>query len=65
MDNRTFRWITNLLLCVDTGFMVTAASVLTLGDHGRADTILYSATMLVCSVIVVVVSYLIAMQELN
>ncbi|MCS3470506.1 hypothetical protein M2401_004263 [Pseudomonas sp. JUb42] len=45
--------------------MVTAASVLTLGDHGRADTILYSATMLVCSVIVVVVSYLIAMQELN
>ena len=45
--------------------MVTAASVLTLGDHGRPDTALYSATMLVCSVIVVVVSYLIAMQELN
>lgn len=65
MDNKTVQWITNLLLCVGTGFMVTAASVLTLGDLGKADTILYSATMLVCSFVVVVVSYLIAMQEVN
>lgn len=65
MDNKTIRWITNLLLCLGTGFMVTGASILAVGDLDKASTILYGAMMLVCNVFVVALSYLVAMQEVE
>lgn len=65
MKGKTIRWITNLLLCVGTGFMVTGASILAVGDLDKAVTILNASTMLVSSVIVVILSYLVAMQEVE
>jgi len=65
MDNKTIRWITNVLLCVGTGFMVTGASILAVGDLNSASTIVNGATMLVSSTFVVALSYLVAMQEVE
>ena len=65
MDNKTIRWITNLLLCVGTGFMVTGASILAVGELDKAGNIVNGATMLVCSAFVVALSYLVAMQEVE
>lgn len=63
MNNKTIRWITNLLLCIGTGFMVTGLATLVIGGAISADTIVAGATMIAGSVFVIAVSYVIAMLE--
>ncbi|MBV7571817.1 hypothetical protein KW846_03805 [Pseudomonas sp. PDM32] len=63
MNNKTIRWLTNLLLSIGTGFMVTGAAALVIGDIIDADTIRTGATMSAISFFVIVASYLVAMLE--
>ncbi|CAK9889191.1 hypothetical protein [Pseudomonas fluorescens] len=63
MNNKTIRWITNLLLCIGTGFLVTGATTLILGTALDADTVRAGATMCSISFFVVVASYVVAMLE--
>ena len=63
MNNKTIRWITNLLLCIGTGFMVTGLATLVIGGALSADTIITGATMVAGSFFVIVASYVVAMME--
>lgn len=63
MNSKTIRWITNLLLCIGTGFMVTGATTLIIGDALNADTVRAGATMVSVSFFIVVGSYVVAMLE--
>lgn len=63
MNNKTIRWITNLLLCIGTGFMVTGAATLVIGEVVDADTVRTGATMSAISFFVIVASYVVAMLE--
>lgn len=63
MNGKTIRWITNLLLCIGTGFMVTGATTLIIGEAIKADTIRAGAAMAAISFFVIVVSYVVAMLE--
>ncbi|MFK3605945.1 hypothetical protein RBC47_20855 [Pseudomonas fluorescens] len=63
MNGKTIRWITNLLLCIGTGFMVTGATTLIIGEAIDADTLRSGATMAAVSFFVIVASYVVAMLE--
>lgn len=65
MNNKTIRWITNLLLSIGTGFLVTGMAALVIGDTLNADTIRTGATMVAVSFFVVVISYVVAMLEVE
>lgn len=63
MNNKTVRWLTNLLLCIGTGFMVTGMAAMMLSGTGGADTWTKGAWITAGSLIVIVLSYVAAMQE--
>ncbi|NWC96093.1 MULTISPECIES: hypothetical protein [unclassified Pseudomonas] len=63
MNGKTIRWITNLLLCIGTGFMITGFTTLIIGEAIDADTIRTGATMSVVSFFVIIASYVVAMLE--
>lgn len=63
MNGKTIRWLTNLLLCIGTGFMVAGATALVIGEVIDADTLRTGATMACLSFFVIVISYVVAMHE--
>ncbi|MBV4457530.1 MULTISPECIES: hypothetical protein [Pseudomonas] len=63
MNNKTIRWMTNLLLCIGTGFMVTGAAALLIGDVVEAEEVRTGASMAVVSFFVIVASYVVAVLE--
>ncbi|HDS1057853.1 MULTISPECIES: hypothetical protein [Pseudomonas] len=63
MNDKTIRWITNLLLCIGTGFMVTGATTLVIGEAVDADTLRAGVTMCAVSFFVIAASYVVAMLE--
>lgn len=65
MDNKTIRWLSGLLIGIATGSMVTGFATLFLLDDTKPGVVLAGATMSVLSLILIAVSYLIAIQEVE
>jgi hypothetical protein len=65
MDNKTIRWLTGLCIGLATGFMVTGVATLSLLDDSKPQVILAGATMSVLSVLLLAISYLVAIQEVE
>ncbi|MFJ2713916.1 hypothetical protein ACIOZM_24030 [Pseudomonas sp. NPDC087346] len=63
MNNSTIRWITNLMMSIGTGFMVTGAAAFVIGDTRDADTIRISAAMIASSFFVIAASFTVAVHE--
>lgn len=63
MKNKSIRWATNLMMGIGSGFMVTGAASLVIGDGDDADAIRSSAVMAVMSFFVILASFAVALFE--
>ncbi|WP_064117888.1 hypothetical protein [Pseudomonas fluorescens] len=63
MKNKSIRWAASLMMGIGTGFMVTGAASLVIGDGDDADAIRSSAVMAVTSFFVILASFAVSLFE--
>lgn len=63
MKNKSIRWAASLMMGIGTGFMVTGATSLVIGDGDDADAIRSSAVMAVTSFFVILASFAVSLFE--
>ena len=63
MNNLTIRWLTNFMIGVGTGFLVTGFAALLIGDLTDVDTIRAGALMATSSIFLIATSFAVAMLE--
>ncbi|MBK5374350.1 hypothetical protein JFT81_06840 [Pseudomonas sp. TH43] len=63
MNNNSIRWTSNFMMGIGTGFMVTGAASLVIGQWSDAHTIRTSAAMAVSSFFILFASFGMALLE--
>ncbi len=63
MDNVTVRWISNLLVCIGTGLLVTEMTTGALGDMTRTLIVAQTIGLMLSGTLIVGSSYLVAIWE--